>query len=57
MHSGVSIIRGGLRSRGIIVPRKRVVDAMHRVDPLSQIIRRVITYRRQYSVPCPNSLW
>ena len=43
---------------GIIVPRQRVVDSMHRVDPLSQIIRRrVTTYRRQYSVPAPNSLW
>ena len=58
MHSGVSMIRGGLRSRGILVPHQRVVDSMHRVDPLSQVIqRRVLTYRRQYSVPAPNSLW
>ena len=58
MHSGVSMVRGGLRARGVIVPRHRVVDSMHRVDPLSQILRRrVVTYRRQYCVPGPNSLW
>lgn len=52
------MVRGGLRARRVIVPRQRVVDSMHRVDPLSQIIRRrVTTYRRQYSVPSPNSLW
>ena len=39
MHSGISMVRGGLRARGIIiVPRQRVLDCMHRVDPLSQII-------------------
>ena len=25
------MIRGGLRSRGILVPRQRVVDSMHQV--------------------------
>ena len=38
MHSGISMVRGGLRARGIIVPRQRVLDFMHRVDPLSEII-------------------
>ena len=58
MHSGISMVRGVLRARGIIVPRQCVLDCMHRVDPLSQIIRRrVVTYCRQYSVPTPNSLW
>ena len=55
MHS---VVRGGLRARGVIVPRHRVVDSIHRVDPLSQILRRrVVTYGRQYCVPGPNSLW
>ena len=58
MHSGVSMVRGGLRARGVIVQRQRVLESLHRVDPLSQILRRrITTYRRQYSVPGPNSLW
>ena len=58
MHSGASMLRGGLRARGIIVQRQRVLESLHRVDPLSQILRRrITTYRRQYSVPGPNSLW
>jgi hypothetical protein len=58
MHSGVSMVRGGLRARGIIVQRQRVIDSLRRVDPLSQILRRrILTYRRQYRVPGPNSLW
>ena len=57
MHSGISMVRGGLRGRGIIVPQQRVLDSMHRVDPLSQLLRtRVVTYRHEYSVPAPNSL-
>ena len=38
MHSGVSMVQGGLRARGIIVQRQRIVDALRRVDPLSQIL-------------------
>ena len=38
MHSGISMVRGGLRARGVIVPRHRVVDSIHRVDPLSQVL-------------------
>ena len=57
MHAGVSIIRGGLRARGIIVQRQRVLESLHRVDPLSQILRKRITYRRQYRVPGLNSPW
>ena len=58
MDSGISMVRGALLARGIIVQRQRVIDAMHRVDPISQCLRRTVTiYRRQYSVPGPNSLW
>lgn len=58
MHSGISMVIGGLRSRGVRVPRQRVIDAMRVVDPVSQIIRRrVTTFRRVYSVQSPNSLW
>ena len=52
------MVMGGLRSRGIRVPRQRVIDAIRIVDPVSQIIRRrVTTYRRVYSARTPNSLW
>ena len=52
------MMRGSLRARGIIVTRQRVMDSMGRVDPLSQLLRRrTTTYRREYSVPTPNSLW
>ena len=50
MHSGLSMIRGALQARGIRVQRNRIIESMHRVDPLSIIIRRrIATYRRQYS--------
>ena len=38
VNSGLSMIRGGLQARGIIVQCRRVADSLHRVDPLSQII-------------------
>lgn len=58
MHSGATMVRGGLRARGIFIQRYRVLDSLRRVDPLSQILRRrITTYRRQYRVPGPNSLW
>ena len=51
-------MRGSLRSRGIYIQRHRIIDSMRRVDPVSQSIRRrVLTYRREYSVPGPNCLW
>ena len=58
MDSGVSMVLGGCQSRGHVVQRHRVLESMRRVDPLSQLVRwRTRIYRRQYSVPCPNSLW
>lgn len=58
MDAGVSMMRGALLARGIRVQRERVRESLHRVDPISQSIRRrVITYRREYSVPGPNALW
>ena len=58
MQSGISMVRVGLCGRGIIVPCQRVLDFVHRVNPLSQLLRRrVVTYHHEYSVPAPNSLW
>ena len=54
---GITMMRGALRSRGIIVTRQRVRESIARVDPLSQLIMRTTILRRTYSVPTPNSLW
>ena len=38
--------------------RRRVIDSLRRVDPISQTLRRSVRiHRRQYSVPGPNALW
>lgn len=57
--SGVSMMYGSLRSRGIKVTRERVRSAMRSVDPLSSASRwpAGMTKRRPYSVAGPNSLW
>ena len=48
---------GSLRSRGIYVQRRTIIESM-RLDPVSQLIRRrIVTYRRKYSVAGPNALW
>ena len=55
---GERILTGVLRSYQIRVPRNRIRDTLHKVDPLNTALRwsTKIT-RRQYSVPGPNSLW
>lgn len=56
--AGIRLVQGGLRERGIIIQRHRVIDSLHRVDPVSSTLRnakRIV--RRTYNVPCPNALW
>lgn len=49
---------GLFRSRGMIVPRRRIRDAFHRVDPINTSLRwHVRIKRRTNSVPGPMSLW
>ena len=57
-QSGLGLIRGALRSRGLLVKRHRVISAMQRLDPVTSALRmsRMII-RRKYNVPCPNALW
>ena len=52
------LLSGYLRSRGIIIQRRRIRESVCRVDPLRQRIRwhPAIT-RRVYQVPGANSLW
>ena len=54
--SGVSMISGSLRAKGIRVSRERI---MRLLDPISSALRSPsgLTKRRPYSVAGPNSLW
>ena len=57
-QSGLYLIIGALRSRGIYVQRRRVIETLHRLDPVTSALRQSRTIiRRAYSVPGPNSLW
>ena len=56
--AGETII-GAIRSRGIIVQRWRIRQAIQTVDPISRALRRTfaVVVRRVYNVGCPNELW
>ena len=58
-HVGQSFISGRLRSLGYRVTRERVRHAARTCDPLSAALKwhGIVTRRRPYSVPGPNSLW
>ena len=58
-YSGVSMVWGNLRARGVKVTRERVRCMLRTIDPLGRVLRCFpSTIRRQpYSVPGPNSLW
>ena len=55
---GERMLAGVLRSLQVHVPRRRVRETLHTVDPINTALRwsTKIT-RRQYCVPGPNSLW
>lgn len=55
---GYRLVQGALRQRGLQIQRRRVLEALRRVDPVMITLRgsRSII-RRRYSVPCPNALW
>lgn len=49
---------GALHSRGIHIQRWRVIECLHRCDPIGTALRwRSTIKRRKYWVPFPNSLW
>lgn len=55
---GERMLQGALYSKGVIVPRRRLREAIHRVDPINVALRwQPRIQRRCYSVPGPNSLW
>lgn len=58
-YSGVNMMCGTLRARGIKVTRERVRTLLRTIDPLSSALRwpAGATRCRPYSVAGPNSLW
>ena len=55
---GERMLMGNLQSRSVFVPRWRIRNSLHRVDPIHTPLRwRARIQRRPYSVPGPNSLW
>ena len=55
---GYRLIQGALRQRGLCLQRRRVLESMRRVDPITATLHASRTIiRRQYSVPYPNALW
>ncbi|XP_064384818.1 uncharacterized protein LOC135333721 [Halichondria panicea] len=58
-NMGETLVIGRLRSLGYAVTRQRVRNAIHATDPLNAALRwrGILTARRPYSVPSPNSLW
>ena len=57
-NSGITMMWGHLRSMSVHVPRRRVSESLHRVNPAAVRARQCTTVsRRAYTVPAPNSLW
>jgi hypothetical protein len=55
---GERLLMGNLRASGIIVPRWRLRQAIHSIDPISTSLRwRPKIQRKPYNVPGPMSLW
>lgn len=56
---GQSLVIGKLRSLGYRVSRQRVRNTLRLNNPLTSALRwpGIMTHRRPYSVPGPNSLW
>ena len=57
-NSGELMVRGALRARGVRIQRRRLREAIWRVDPTGREMRRRFTIqRRVYNVTSPNALW
>jgi hypothetical protein len=57
-ESGIHYIVGFLRQHGICMQHHHVVQSLHWIDRLGQVLHnRQVKRRRQYRVKHPNSLW
>lgn len=57
-ESGIRYVTGFLRHHGLNIQRRRIIESLHRVDPIGRTLqeRRAIV-RRIYHVARPNALW
>lgn len=57
-QAGEKLLAGILSSQGIHVPRRRIREALHEVDPINTALRWAPRIkRRTYSVAGANALW
>lgn len=57
-NDGERILIGYLRSRNIHIPRSRIRNSIHRIDPHGIELRKLTTIRRRtYHVEGPNHVW
>ena len=55
---GQTFLEGYFRAKGVRIQRRRIREGLLRADPTNTMLRwGVITSRRKYYVPWPNSLW
>jgi len=57
-NDGENMVMGYLRSFGMYVPRRRIRESIHRIDPsrIEERARKTIR-RRRYHVESPNKVW
>ena len=56
-HAGEVMLQGQLKAQGIYVPRSKVRQGIHDLDPSVTSRKRPAIRRCVYSVPYPNYLW
>jgi hypothetical protein len=56
-RAGITMLHGMLQQLGYRIPRERIRQSLHRIDPVHCIFGRIRIRRRTYSVAGPNSLW
>ena len=60
VQSGYRMVVGVLRSRGLKIQERRVMESLRRVDTEGVLMRSLqlrLTNRREYKVYGPNALW
>ena len=55
--AGSRTVVGFLRNRGFNVQRRRILESLRRVDPVTSRLRSERSIVRRYSVPHPNFMW
>lgn len=57
-ESGIRYVTGFLRHNGLRIQRRRIIDSLHRVDPIGRtLLEQRTIIRRVYFVARPNALW